>query len=722
MTRSPQITIVARRHIARAVRTGAASLALAVGLAGVASSATFYVDNQSATCSNAGLGTEAQPYCTIGAALAAHQGPDVTIIVKPGIYREQVTVPASGTALLPFVIQASGPGVVVDGSDSFANTALWTLSTGNVYVASTVTWATTQVYVDGARLTPSTSTPALLPANAFTYVAGQGLYVNLGGVNPGSRQTLVGRRSFGFNIFTKSFVTIDGFEVTRTESRGINIQNGCTDLVIARNRVSFANSYGIQTVNGQRIVIDGNVVSDCNLHGIGLTAGASGCTVRNNEAFRNIDPAIRRANGIHLFGAPGNTLVGNRVHDNQDTGMQFSGGSNNCVAWNNRSWNNGDHGYDHLGSTGVSHSNDVAFGNFKDGFSFEGLSPGGKVFNSIAVNNGITSDEFNLWVDTESAVDFTSDRNIFWNSTVQDPIKFVTTRYTTLGDFQLAMSQDLTSKQADPMFVNAAAGDFGLLAGSPAIDAGDSGAPNWPATDALGNARFDQSTVANTGTGPVLFSDIGAIELVAPIVAPVDQAPIVSCPSMTKVAPGSTITFAVTAVDPDGDPIASLVMVPKKMPAGNGATFVPNATNTGGTFTWPTGTFTGNFAVEFVARNALAGSARANMQIRSKGKHVAQGAVEEGAVVELALSSGFPNPSRGGVEFALDLPGDERVRWAVFDLQGRMVWSEDVMFAAGRRSLRWDGSIAGRGQAPTGVYLVRALVGGTAFTRRVVRF
>jgi len=722
VNRSSEVSFIARAHIARVVRASAASLVLAVALTGVASSATFYVDNQSATCTNAALGTELQPYCTIGAALAAHQGSDVTIIVKPGVYREQVTIPASGTAALPFVIQASGPGVVVDGSDAFDNTALWTLSTGNVFVASTVTWATTQVFVNGARLTPSTSTPALLPVNAFTYVAGQGLYVNLGGVNPGSAQTLVGRRSFGFNLFTKAFVTIDGFEVTRTESRGINVQNGCTDLVIARNRVSFAGSYGIQSVNGQRIVIDGNVVSDCSFHGIGLINGASGCTIRNNESFRNIDPAIRRANGIYLFGAPGNTLVGNRVHDNQDTGMQFSGGSNDCVAWNNRSWNNGDHGYDHLGSTGVSHTNDVAVGNFKDGFSFEGFSSGGSVFNSIAVNNGITSDEFDLWVDTESSVNFTSDRNIIWNSTVQDPIKFQLVRYNALGDFQLAMGQDLTSMQADPMFANAAAGDFGLVSGSPAVDAGDSGAPNWPASDALGNARFDQTTVANTGTGPVLFSDIGAIEMVAPIVVPVDQAPIVSCPGMTKATPGSTVTFTVTVVDPDGDPITSLVMVPKKMPPNSGATFVPNTANTGGTFSWATGSYSGNFAVEFVARNALTGTARANMQIRHKGKHAVQGTVEEGAVTELALSGGYPNPSPGAVEFALDLPRDSQVRWAVFDLQGRMVWSEDLMFAAGRRSLRWDGSIAGRGQAPTGVYLVRALVDGTQFTRRVVRF
>jgi parallel beta-helix repeat protein len=709
---------VAPHRLVAFLRATIVVLALAVTTGGNVTAATFYVDQQSATCNNAGAGTEAEPYCTISAALAAHSGPDVTIMVKPGVYREQVTIPASGAAGLPCVIQASGPGVVVDGSDDFANVALWTLSTGTVYRAASVTWNVLQVYVDGARLRPAAVTPDLLLANEFTFVSGQGLYVNLGGANPGSRQTLVGRRNFGFNMFTKSFVTIDGFEVAHIESRGINIQTGCADLVISRNRVSFANSYGIQTVNGQRIVIDGNVVSDCNLHGIGLTAGASGCTVRNNDSFRNIDPTVRRANGIHLFGAPGNTLHGNRVHDNQDSGIQFAGGSNNCIAFNNRSWNNGDHGFDHLASMGVFHTNEVASGNVMDGFSFEGASPGGRLYNSIAVNNGLTSNEFDLWVDLASSVGFLSDRNIFWNATLQNPIKIDATSYALLLQYQLASGQDANSFQADPRFANAAVGDFNLLGGSPGIDAGDSGVPNWPAADAAGAPRFDHVGTVNTGAGPVTFSDIGALEFVLLF----DSAPVVSCPSINKPGPGGTVTFTVSALDPDGEAILSLVMVEKKMPPNSGATFVANATNTGGTFTWATGTAVGNFQVEFVATNALIGKANANIQIKTKGRHAAEEATDESSMTELALSGAFPNPSAGAVEFAIDLPRDSQVRWAVFDLQGRMVWSEERAFAAGRQSLRWNGMASGRGKAPTGVYLLRASVDGAQFTRRMVRF
>jgi pectin methylesterase-like acyl-CoA thioesterase len=71
-------------------------LALALGLVATACAATYYVDNQHWAASPTGPGTEAQPYSTISSAVAAHKGPGVTILVKPGTYRETVTIPLPG--------------------------------------------------------------------------------------------------------------------------------------------------------------------------------------------------------------------------------------------------------------------------------------------------------------------------------------------------------------------------------------------------------------------------------------------------------------------------------------------------------------------------------------------------------------------------------------------------------------------------------------------------
>jgi parallel beta-helix repeat protein len=719
MLHTSHALVALRRRLRHAVRAAMPSVVLLAALGSPSHAQTFFVDASNGACSNAGPGTEAQPYCTIAAAITAHKGPGITIVVKPGIYREQVTVNASGLSGSPFVLQGQGPGVVIDGSDDFANTALWAPWLGTTFVAASVTWSPKQVYVDGARLALSAATPDAMPAGSFSWVSGQGLFVNLGGANPGSRATLVGHRNYGINIFTKSFVTMSGFEIAHTEDRGINIQTGCTDLVVSNNRVSFANSYGIQTVNGQRITIDGNTVSDCNFHGIGLTAGASGCVVRNNESFRNAHPTIRQANGIYLFGAPGNVVSGNRLHDNQDTGLQFNNGSNDCVSSNNRSWSNGDHGYDHLQSTGVMHVNDEAYHNFLDGFSFEGNAPNGQVHNCIATDNG----EFDLWVDANSAVGFVSDYNLFWNSGAQGPVKFIATTYATVADYQAASGLDGHSKSADPKFANAAAADFRLLAGSPAIDAGSSNAANWPATDANGGVRLDDPLTANTGEGPCAFGDMGALEFVPAVVVPVDRAPVVTAPSMVKGTKGVTVTFTVTAMDSDADAITSLTMVPVKMPVNSGATFTPNATNTGGTFSWAPGKSTGNFQVKFVATNKLQGSATSNIQIKA-GRKVEAGDDPSDPVglPVVAMSQASPNPTTGRVSFTLDLPEASDVDLGVYDMQGRRVWQETRSLPAGRASVSWDGLNAGRQRVGTGIYFVRAQVGETVLVRRVVRF
>ncbi|MFO0753327.1 MAG: choice-of-anchor Q domain-containing protein [Thermodesulfovibrionales bacterium] len=74
--------------------------------------------------------------------------------------------------------------------------------------------------------------------------------------------------------------------------------------------------------------------------------------------------------------------------------------------------------------------------------------------------------------------------NVALNGTINaynnnfDPAK-VSGSFTTQGN----------NINADPLFVNAASGDYHLLAGSPSIDSGNGSAPSLPSTDLEGNAR-----------------------------------------------------------------------------------------------------------------------------------------------------------------------------------------------------------------------------------------
>ena len=484
---------------------------------------SYYVDGSDPNCSDSGPGTEVAPYCTISRAATAQSGPGTLILVKPSSYREQINVPASGTENEPFIFRALGSPVTVDGADDFSLPSLWTLFAGDVWLGSGVTWSPKQVFVDGTRLTTSSASPSSLPSNTFRYVSGEGLYVNIGGDNPGGHETLIGRRSHGFRLSGNSWITIDGFNVKRTENKGIYLANGADGAVVQNTTVQFANHYGIQIQSCADVVLRQNVVSNNNNHGIALTAGTTNCVVEGNELYLNDRPEIRSANGIYVLDSPNNTLKSNLVFDNDDSGILITSSlnsttpSDNNISIQNRSWNNGDHGFDHVRSAGTLHVGDVVWGNFNDGFSIEGDSSNTQLFNSISVNNGLTTGGFDLWVDQSSSTGFMSDFNIFWNSTGTPPIKYITTVYANLADFVLATGYDVNSIQSDPRFVNPGGGDFHLEAGSPAIDAADSSVPFWPTVDAEGNARLDDSETLNTGVGAVDYADRGALEFLSTV-------------------------------------------------------------------------------------------------------------------------------------------------------------------------------------------------------------
>ena len=63
---------------------------------------------------------------------------------------------------------------------------------------------------------------------------------------------------------------------------------------------------------------------------------------------------------------------------------------------------------------------------------------------------------------------------------------------------------------SDPLFKNAANGDYHLLSGSPCIDAANS--DGAPTTDIKGNSRYDDPQTTNTGAGALPYYDMGAIE------------------------------------------------------------------------------------------------------------------------------------------------------------------------------------------------------------------
>jgi hypothetical protein len=98
------------------------------------------------------------------------------------------------------------------------------------------------------------------------------------------------------------------------------------------------------------------------------------------------------------------------------------------------------------------------------------------------------------------------------------------------------------------------------------------------------------------------------------------------------------------------------------------------------------------------------------------------GAMDAPSRFELEPSA--PNPVRAGAATTIrfGLPQTARVTVEVFDLAGNRsaILAHDESFAAGRHSIVWDGR-RGNGRAlPTGVYFIRAEIGGARLTSRVM--
>ncbi len=482
------------------------------GASRVHAAGTYIVDPSHPSSSDAGPGDSGTPFRTLSAAVTAQHGADVTIVVRPGVYREHISVPGSGTPGHPYVLRADGPGVLIEGAQDFSAAVLWAPFAGNVWLTPSVTWSPIQVFAAGVRLTPSSAAPAALAPGEFRWVSGSGLYVNAGGGNPAAQSVAVGARTFGFQLAGRSNVRIEGFEIAHCETKGVEVLAGSHSVQILNNVITHSGSGGIALESCYNIEVRGNRVSTSNHHGIQLRLGVTGSAIVDNESFANVHQGDAWANGIYLSDSPGNLLLRNSVHHNQDTGIEIQTGSHDNRLRQNLSWANGDHGFEHLFATGTLSVGNVAWGNAHDGFSVEGNATGTRLFNCISAENGPGAAGYNLYVDSSSVAGFEADYQVNWKSDGTPPVKYDRVTYPTLAAFIAATGVGVHTTSGDPRFVDPANGNFHLLAGSPAIDAANSDAPYFTEFDADGCGAADDPTVPNTGSGPIPYSDRGAFE------------------------------------------------------------------------------------------------------------------------------------------------------------------------------------------------------------------
>src|SRR6266540_3836809 len=336
---------------------------------------------------------------------------------------------------------------------------------------------------------------------------------------PGAAVTLNGQAN-GFYLSSKNWVTISGFTVVNTTDYGIAV-NTSSHITLSKNHVSYSGKpisgytkYGIRLNNVTDSLLSSNITDHNTNAGIGLVSGSTRNEVSGNQSFSNAEGYQRAAAGIHLYSAPGNTIASNVAHDNEDSGINIYPGSTDCVVYDNVTYDNGDHGIDDSFAAGATIVANSVYKNVTAGINVEGQSTGGTLANNISVDNGIKSPRTHsdIRVESGSTAGTTMDHDLIYLTTADTLLIWNSINYTSLAAFQAASGQEAHGIQADPKWSSPGAGDFHLLAESPAIDSADSGATGQPCLDVDGNARADDPATPNTGTGPRLYDDRGAHE------------------------------------------------------------------------------------------------------------------------------------------------------------------------------------------------------------------
>lgn len=474
-----------------------------------------------------------QPLRTIQRAADLAQPGDL-ILIRPGVYRETVTVPTSGTASQPIVFRGTAPGAVLDGADEAVfNGVTWTSEGGGIY-SRVLGFGTGHVVTDQGRLFRYESFLGLGALGAGApggfFFDGTTLFVkNADGSAPTVRQMHVARHENALYLDRLDHVRIENLEIRHYGAgdygKGVYLRYS-SDCVVRLSRIHEIGSAGVWIKGGERNTIENNDFWDTSIVDWPwpLTKGSS---AENNAVALTDNPGrgnVIRGNTIRgSFNGAGpcgssppptgftteTDVYDNVFSDHTDDAVEPEGYCSNVRIWGNRIEDV------HMafaiapaapGPTWIVRNVAYNFGNTRtsqsDGYTASALkinsgypTPIGPVFlyHNTFLTEAPGTDALALLNPGESTL-LVARNNIFagtqyaiykvnpialdldWDALHStDPVRFVKwegTGLVDLAELQSAEGQELNGLAAPPLLADPAGGDFTPEPDSPLVDRG----------------------------------------------------------------------------------------------------------------------------------------------------------------------------------------------------------------------------------------------------------
>ena len=338
--------------------TGGSLLATAAP-AQAADATVLYVRQMSTACSDTGPGTLAQPFCSIGPAVAQVTAGQ-TVDVGQGTYPERVSIASSGTPDQPITILTTGFGATLSGPTAgFAIDGQHDVVIQNFRVTKTAdvpaldlrqatgitiqggSYAMADVATAPAvRLTGVTrSTLRQFTANGKALVGGLVLDEATTDVVVRSAKVISwstynsADHSLGIRIDGPGNTVLSNY-VSGFTGGGVDLGPAAADTVVANNEVRFSAGYGIHNRGAARTAITNNTVNNHCLDGIRVDGASTGVSVQNNALVANglgtqahCDPTADPTAEIGVYGDAGKSTVidyNNTYHNSSPSGTNYS--------------------------------------------------------------------------------------------------------------------------------------------------------------------------------------------------------------------------------------------------------------------------------------------------------------------------------------------------------------------------------------------------------------